>query len=564
MRKFFDKLKSQLKFFENSINEYTLNVHNLSNPAQSYVEWAKKLLAEGKEDIAIEKLETVTEMGIQNPEAYVNLALTYIKHGEFDKVPRLLKTAISVDSQYAKAYLAYGVYHSELKEFDKAEYYYSISAKLDPRQPDVYVNWAVSLVSQHKQQEAQEKFKKAMFYNPHNLVGLYLWAVLDIEMEKYQSAREKLAVVLSFQPKTPDAMISMAYIYYKEKNYHLAIEFAKCAMEVCTDKAQLYDFLADSYCSLDNYEKALEIYEMADKKEFKDEKLYLNWGKNAFVNKDFVSSIRAYKIALKINSASIDAKLGVAANEIVKNELSNARVLLNEVLEFVPQNTVALLNLYEIEKIEKNYNLAINYLYEAIKCDVSNVKYYFDLGLLYECVEDFEKAKQSYAKVFEYNPENIEVYYRYACLIIEENPKEALRKIRVAYNKDKENLSYIKFYAKALCANEQYQNALDVIEKALYSVEDKTELFYIKVLTLLNVKKFNDAIDILYGLPQDKKDNEEFDYLLLWAYILRANTTKFQADINEMNDFSYYLSQKYSKNNEFVVKLKKLADKYEE
>ena len=106
--------------------------------------------------------------------------------------------------------------------------------------------------------------------------------------------------------------------------------------------------------------------------------------------------------------------------------------------------------------------------------------------------------------------------------------------------------------------NEQYKSAIDVINK----VENDISFLYLKVNAYLNVKKYNEAIGILYGLPQDKKDNEEFDYLLLWAYILRAKETKTQNDINEMNDFSYYLSQKYGKNEEFVLKLKELENKY--
>ena len=81
---------------------------------------------------------------------------------------------------------------------------------------------------------------------------------------------------------------------------------------------------------------------------------------------------------------------------------------------------------------------------------------------------------------------------------------------------------------------------------------------------LLNINKYDEAIAILYELPQDKKDNEDFDYMLLWAYILRAEDTKDQSSINEMNDFSYYLSQKYGKNPDFMVKLKSLEDKYKQ
>ena len=82
MSKFFDKFKNNIKKLEDSINDYTDNTKSTSNPALSYVEWATKLLEEGNDESAIEKLETATQMAVKSPEACVNLALAYIKHNK--------------------------------------------------------------------------------------------------------------------------------------------------------------------------------------------------------------------------------------------------------------------------------------------------------------------------------------------------------------------------------------------------------------------------------------------------------------------------------------------------
>ena len=560
MKRFIEKLKQQIKSVEGYINDYTSKAKTTAIPTKSYVEWAIKLLDEGKDDIAIEKLETVTEMANPSPESCINLAITFIKRGETEKAPALLKRAIKLDSQHPRAYLAYGIYHAQKHEFDKAEYYYSISAKLDPRQHDVFLNWAISLAEQGKFMSAQEKFQKAMFYNPNNLMGLYLWASLDIDMGNFAQAREKLAAVLSFQPKNPDAMEMMSNAYYKEKNYHLAIEFGKLSLELKPKSPLLYCVLSDSYCCLNDYKNGLEIYKEADKNGIKSFELFINWGKNAFLNKDYENSIYAYKNLLKINPLSIEGKLGLAANYIVKDELDDAKTLLNEILENFPDNTYALINLYEVNRREKNYHEAAENLLKAIKADSQNTKFYYELGLAYEKAGENQKAIEAYKTMLEYDKENPEVYYHYANLILDENPKEALRKVRTAYSKNNDNLNYVRLYAKTLLANEQYKNAVDMAERGLLINADDTELMYLKVRALLNMKNYDESIKILYALPQEKKDNEEFDYLLLWAYIIRAKLTKNQSDINEMNDFSYYLSQKYSKNDEFMIKLKMLED----
>ena len=564
MSKFFDNFKNQINSIEKVINDYTGHAKSTSNPSFSYVEWASALIEEGKEDDAISKLETATQMAVKNPEACVNLAMAYIKRDSFDKVPPLLNKAIKIDSQYARAYLAYGIYYSSVKDYEKAEHYYEIAAKLDSRLPDVYVNWAVSLVNQGKNREAQEKFQKAQFYNPNNLMGLYLWAVLDIDMGDYVSAKKKLSIVLSFQPDNPEALFSMALAYYKIKNYAMSVEFAQNALQNNNTNPKIYALLADSYCCMNNYEKAMEIYKEGDKKQFDSENFYLSFGERALRFKDYENSLYAYNKALKINPDSTWAKNGLATNYLNLNKLEEAKSLLLEILDKTDNNIPFYIKLASAENSLKNYKSAIEYILLAIKGNVKNTELYYDLGILYEKINESDKAKDAYAKMLEYHKDNMESCYRYAKLSLKDNPKDALRKIRTAYNSDKKNYDYMKLYVQVLLVNGMYKSAQDVIEKGLNDYSNNTDLIYLKIRILLNINKYNESIELLYGLPQDKKENEDFDYLLLWAYILRALGTNDNNDINEKNDFSYYLSQKYGKNPDFMVKLKTLEDKYKQ
>ena len=61
----FNELKKQILKLEKAVNEYLNSTKAVSNPSLSYVEWATKLLEEGKEQTAIEKLETATQMAKQ-------------------------------------------------------------------------------------------------------------------------------------------------------------------------------------------------------------------------------------------------------------------------------------------------------------------------------------------------------------------------------------------------------------------------------------------------------------------------------------------------------------------
>ena len=112
---------------------------------------------------------------------------------------------------------------------------------------------------------------------------------------------------------------------------------------------------------------------------------------------------------------------------------------------------------------------------------------------------------------------------------------------------------------------ESYEDILetiDVINKFYKDTIYDLKMFYLKIEALLKLNNFEEVIKSLYNLSQEKKDNEDFDYYLLWAYKERAKKTNFQNDVNEMNDFAYYLSQKYSQNDNFMIKLKELKEKH--
>ena len=83
MSKFFEKFKDNINKLEKTIDEYTDNTKSTSNPALSYVEWATKLLEEGKDEIAIEKLETAILMSNQNPKPCICLGTLYAKLKEY-------------------------------------------------------------------------------------------------------------------------------------------------------------------------------------------------------------------------------------------------------------------------------------------------------------------------------------------------------------------------------------------------------------------------------------------------------------------------------------------------
>jgi len=153
-------------------------------------------------------------------EAQINLGLNYLQRNKLDIARESFENALSADPKSSKAYHGLGLVEAKSLNLKKAREYLRRSVELDSSNIPAVSDYAVMLCQAGSAQRGtkllQDSIKdparaglaeKLAFGRCYEAIG---------EVEKAGVAYEE---VLKINPKTPQALLSMAYIRFNAKNY---------------------------------------------------------------------------------------------------------------------------------------------------------------------------------------------------------------------------------------------------------------------------------------------------------------------------------------------------------
>lgn len=152
------------------------------------------------------------------------LGAGYIGNGNYEKALVKLQKAIKLDENNATAYNYLGVLYWRLEKPALAEKSFKTSLRKSPYDASISHNYASFLCSEKRYHDSLNIFRK-VFKNPlyDRLVDAYQRAgncALKIPSPKV--ARKYLTQALKFDSKDPAALLGMAKLFYRQKNYKLA------------------------------------------------------------------------------------------------------------------------------------------------------------------------------------------------------------------------------------------------------------------------------------------------------------------------------------------------------
>ena len=101
------------------------------------------------------------------------------------------------------------------------------------------------------------------------------------------------------------------------------------------------------------------------------------------------------------NDTNIKYKIAFSLNNI--NKKDDAQKLLNEILKDTPDCLEASLLLVDIMYEKEMFREAVSVCYEALKYKTDNYELYYNLGMLFTRLNDFQTAKDYYLKAAEIN-----------------------------------------------------------------------------------------------------------------------------------------------------------------
>jgi len=170
------------------------------------------------------------------------LAAGYMRRGDLKVAQEKLEKAIEFDRNYVPAYTTLAVLMTMINQPVEAENLYLDALDLDSNDPNLQNNYGTFLCGIKKYDEAIEQFENSLanqFYkNPEVAHANIGFCLLQSEDTDYSKAEQHLRKALQLNSNMPTALLAMAELGLKTKNYLMARAYTQRYHSIVKPSAQ--------------------------------------------------------------------------------------------------------------------------------------------------------------------------------------------------------------------------------------------------------------------------------------------------------------------------------------
>jgi len=437
------------KEFEQAIEYFNSSIKYNPDLLESHIYLVQVYYDIGKIGLSLDECEEVLRIDPQNKEipwfikkneqakkygrkAYENYEKGYLayKNNNYPEAINYFKSSILNNSEYKDSHYYLALSYYKIGDFDNSISQWNEVIKIDPfdnsakyflnknleekkygRDTLRYFNTGYDYYIKGEYKKAIEEFKKSLNCNPKfEKAQKYLsrsYYQLN-QMDKYREEIEKTSElkVISEEEKAKEHY-KLGYEFYSLKNYQVAIEELKKAINLKNDYPAAHYLLAECYFKQKKYEIALVEYD----------RVVSDSAKNEYTDDSLLSSGWCYYLLEKYEEA--DKRF-------------------SKLLIDFPQSNLAPQAYYKLGKSnfkEKDYRKVIEVYKEFIKKypqykgeEIEEI--YFILGQSYLWLEKYKEAEESFGKLILLYPQSEVIsqakYYKGLCLFNQKKYKETI------------------------------------------------------------------------------------------------------------------------------------------
>jgi tetratricopeptide (TPR) repeat protein len=264
-------------------NRYREAVAHFRKMIQLYPDFdaARTLLAMvyyemGDKRAAIGELAAIEPQSEGYADALMMQTRILIELDEYSQAESLLKKAIEQGIEpLSRMYTLLAALYQKKGQPEEARKIFQQALANFADDPRVYFEYGIFLDKTGDQEGALEAMQKVLDINPKdpyalNYIG-YTWADKGINL---QQAEEYLQEAVRQLPQDGYIRDSLGWLYYKQGNYQEAVRQLEKASSLESDDPTILEHLGDAYRQIDkldaaveNYDKAVELFEGEEKKE---------------------------------------------------------------------------------------------------------------------------------------------------------------------------------------------------------------------------------------------------------------------------------------------------------
>lgn len=391
---------SLLKFNKEIRKEFGDDFFNEDNKQEAYnfgVEVGKILVTDCDNYIKIFVDKTKQENS-NSVELYITAEEQY-ENGNLDEAIVNYTKAITADINNSKYYNARGVAYFAQQEYYKAISDFMKALEINPVDYLACYNLAYSKYKLSDFSGALTDISKSLTMNAeycesYNLKGLIYnnQQVLDSALVNFQKA---------FKCDTTNFTYSynIAYIFYTEKEYAIALEYFDKSLLLGNNDIDLYNYIGNTYDALGDFDSAIEFHtKNIAEGDSTDYIPFYNRSLSYYKKGDYNLALADLQTAYNLDSTDVDLIINLAKTEDKLNNITKAAKYFDMAIEMTPTNA----GFYDLRanfhERNKNTESAIQDYTISISLYPEDCEIYFSLGKLYLDINNIEKANQSFAK----------------------------------------------------------------------------------------------------------------------------------------------------------------------
>lgn len=354
----------------------------------------------------------------QNAEFNLVLGTVMQEVGMGDSALFYFDRAINLAPEDGRAYMSKAQYymaHGDSINFEKEIYNALMSPGLDVETKvdviTVYIRHYFS--SRDTSEKVVKLFDVLINQHPHEAEIHDLYSQYFIIQKDYKHAAEQLQYVVDINPADSEAWKQLMRVYLIDGNYQAVVETSEKALIYNPDDLELYIYIAPAFYQIEEYDRALNIYQTCLDKTTEDDNelrsdIYSGMGDVYYSLRDTTSAYASYEKSLEFNPANISAMNNYAYFLAVEGvNLNKAEALSAKAVKGAPDNATFLDTYAWVYFKKGEYTLALLYMEYALKnSDEPTYELWDHYGDILFMNGQFDKAVECWEHALELNPED--------------------------------------------------------------------------------------------------------------------------------------------------------------
>lgn len=282
---------------------------------------------------------------------------------------------------------------------------------------------------------ATQSFEKAVKFNPSYTEAILEQGLAFLEMRKLDAAKNCFEKVHQLQPGNTNAVSELTNLYYSYRQYAKAIEFAQKCIG-CTnasriigmsyhqqeDYAQAEKFLrsaldknpadaeatytlARNYVEMEQYNKAIPMYETAIKLDVSKNSWIYELGLLYYNQNDYRNAVASFRSAADngyVQSNDFKENLGFAS--LHTGDFEKGEQLVLEIWSKKPGNTDLIRDMADVFYRQKQYDRSLIYCQKLMEIDSRDGKALYQAGLNFQRKGQKDRGQQMCDRAIELDP----------------------------------------------------------------------------------------------------------------------------------------------------------------